>query len=175
MKIKSFECPKSIKIIRKIILGTSDSWSTIRLSHRPSNPALYIVDWRIFGIEILNYVNVTATFQDSSFASISVINWKDGSEGHSNNSNLHYYCFPFKKWRHSIQGCFRVNLWRHRKESGIPQSIKTKGQTKSKWFFQANVSSKKRTKEFNFTILWDFFSFVFWRKLKTPKRHFEIN
>ena len=38
-KIKSFECPKSIKSIKKIILGTSDSWSTIRLSHRPSNPA----------------------------------------------------------------------------------------------------------------------------------------
>ena len=35
-----------------------------------------------FGIEILNYVNVTAIFQDSSFASISVINWKDGSEGY---------------------------------------------------------------------------------------------
>ena len=34
------------------------------------------------GIEILNNVNVTATFQDSSFASISVINWKDGSEGY---------------------------------------------------------------------------------------------
>ena len=33
LKIKSFECPKSIKSIRKIILGTSDSWSTIRLSH----------------------------------------------------------------------------------------------------------------------------------------------
>ena len=32
------------------------------------------------GIEILNNVNVTATFDDSSFASISVINWKDGSE-----------------------------------------------------------------------------------------------
>ena len=39
IKIKSFECPKSIKSIKKIILGTSDSWLTIRLSHRPSNPA----------------------------------------------------------------------------------------------------------------------------------------
>ena len=35
-------CKKSWK---KIILGTSDSdaWSTIRLSHRPSDPAYYIV------------------------------------------------------------------------------------------------------------------------------------
>ena len=39
IKIKSFECPKSIKKYKKIILGTSDSWSTIRLSHRPSNSA----------------------------------------------------------------------------------------------------------------------------------------
>ena len=38
-KIKSFECPKSIKSIKEIILGTSDAWSTIRLSNRPSNPA----------------------------------------------------------------------------------------------------------------------------------------
>jgi hypothetical protein len=40
IKIKSFECPKSIKSIRKeMILGTSDFWLTIRLSHCPSNPA----------------------------------------------------------------------------------------------------------------------------------------
>ena len=32
---------------KKIILGTSDAWSTIHLSHRPSNPAYYISDWRI--------------------------------------------------------------------------------------------------------------------------------
>ena len=40
IKIKSFECPKSIKSIKKIILGTSDSWSTIRLYHRPSQPSV---------------------------------------------------------------------------------------------------------------------------------------
>ena len=39
IKIKSFECPKSIKSIKRILLGTSDSWLMIRLSHRPSNPA----------------------------------------------------------------------------------------------------------------------------------------
>ena len=39
IKVKSFECPKSIKILKKIILGTSDAWSTIRLSNRPSDPA----------------------------------------------------------------------------------------------------------------------------------------
>ena len=37
-------CKKSWK---KIILGTSDAWSTIRLSHHPSDPAYYIVNWRI--------------------------------------------------------------------------------------------------------------------------------
>ena len=33
---------------KEIILGTSYAWSTIRLFHRPSNPAYYIVDWRIY-------------------------------------------------------------------------------------------------------------------------------
>ena len=37
---------------KKIILGTSDAWSTIRLSHRPSNPAYYIVNWRILWREL---------------------------------------------------------------------------------------------------------------------------
>ena len=55
---------------------------------------------------------------------------------------------------------------------------RAKGQKKSKWFFQVDVSSKKRTNEFYFTTMkpqFDLFSFVFWMKLKTPKRHFEIN
>ena len=50
----------------------------------------------------------------------------------------------------------------------------SKGQTKSKLFFQADVSSKKRTNEFNFTTIRLVFVCI-WRKLKTPKRHFEIN
>ena len=54
--------------------------------------------------------------------------------------------------------------------------LDTKGQKKSKWFFLADVSSKKWTNEFYFTMKpqVDLFLFVFWRKLKTPKRHFEI-
>ena len=32
----------------KIILGTSDTWLTSHLSHQPSEPAYYIVDWKIF-------------------------------------------------------------------------------------------------------------------------------
>ena len=39
IKVKSSECPKSIKSLKKIILGTSDAWSMIRLSNRPSDPA----------------------------------------------------------------------------------------------------------------------------------------
>ena len=46
-KIKSFECPKSIRNYEKIMLGTSDAWSTSHLSHRSSEPAYYIVDCRI--------------------------------------------------------------------------------------------------------------------------------
>ena len=46
------------------------------------------------------------------------------------------------------------------------------------WFsFQVDVSCKKQMKEFYLTTMKpqvDLFSFVFWRKLKTPKRHFEI-
>ena len=56
--------------------------------------------------------------------------------------------------------------------------IGAKGQKNSKWIFQADVSSKKRMNEFYFTTMKpqvDLFSFFFWRKLKTPKRHFEIN
>ena len=57
--------------------------------------------------------------------------------------------------------------------------LQIKGQTKSKWFFQADVSSNERTNKFNFTTMIPLrstcFLFVFWKKLKTPKRHFEIN
>ena len=52
-----------------------------------------------------------------------------------------------------------------------------KGQTKSEWFFQADISSKKQTKEFYITTMKpqvNLFSFIFWRKLKTPEIHFEI-
>ena len=42
-----FECPKSIRNLKKIILRTSDAWSTSRLSHLTSKPAYYIVDCRI--------------------------------------------------------------------------------------------------------------------------------
>ena len=38
----------SIKVLKKLILGTSNSWSTICLSHRPSDPAYFIVNWRNF-------------------------------------------------------------------------------------------------------------------------------
>ena len=54
----------------------------------------------------------------------------------------------------------------------------TKGQIISKANYGILISSKKRTNKFDFTTMIphvDLFSFVFWRKLKTPKRHFEIN
>ena len=60
-----------------------------------------------------------------------------------------------------------------------PDSVhSSKGQTKWKQFFQVDISSKKQTNEFYFTTMKpqvDLFSFVFWRKLKTPKKHFEID
>ena len=35
----------------------------------------------------------------------------------------------------------------------LPKFVDIKGQTKSKWFFQADVFSKERTKKFNFTTM----------------------
>ena len=44
MKIKCFECPKSIRNhMKKIMLGTSDARSTIHLSRLTSKPGYYIV------------------------------------------------------------------------------------------------------------------------------------
>ena len=51
---------------KKKILGTSDAWSTIRLSHRPSNPAYCIENWRICS----NYVQQCRPYQ-CSFSRIS--------------------------------------------------------------------------------------------------------
>ena len=53
-----------------------------------------------------------------------------------------------------------------------------KGQLVSKANYQAVNFSKKRTNEFDFTTMIpedNLFLFVFWKKLKTPKRHFQIN
>ena len=54
------------------------------------------------------------------------------------------------------------------------EQIYCKGQINSKWFLQANFSSKEWMNKFNF-ILVDLLLFVFWKKVKTPRRHFEIN
>ena len=37
-----------LEIMKKIILGTSDAWSMSSSPHRPSDPAYYIEDCRIF-------------------------------------------------------------------------------------------------------------------------------
>ena len=51
----------------------------------------------------------------------------------------------------------------------------SKGQLILKGVLMSLISSKKRTKEFDFTTMIpqiDLFSFVFWRKSKTPKKTF---
>ena len=53
-----------------------------------------------------------------------------------------------------------------------------KAQLISKGLFDILNSSKKRRKKFNFTSMIpqvDLFPLIFWEKLKTQKRHFEIN
>ena len=55
--------------------------------------------------------------------------------------------------------------------------IRVKGQIISKANYGILNSSKKQTNKFDFTAMIpevDLFSFVFWRKLKTPKRYFEL-
>ena len=39
-------------IYEKKIMGTSDAWSMICLSHRPGEPAYYIVDWQILNFKL---------------------------------------------------------------------------------------------------------------------------
>ena len=89
-------------------------------------------------------------------------------------SHHQHYLLPFfKGWirlksNNGKRKCFIL----HQNNSII------KGQTKSKQFFQADLSSKKRTNEFDFITMKpqvDLFSIVFWRKLKTPKKRCEIN
>ena len=62
MKVKSFECPnKSIENYEKKMLGTSDARSTGHLSHRPSEPAYYIVDHsrRLFSCATTLYTHMS--------------------------------------------------------------------------------------------------------------------
>ena len=54
--------------------------------------------------------------------------------------------------------------------SNIWKLFTRKCQTNLKWFLQANSFSKK-----TIFLLVDLISFIFWKKVKTPKRHFEIN
>ena len=49
IKIKSFQCPKSKEIIKKIMLGTSDAWSMSHSSQRPSDPATQHIILKIVG------------------------------------------------------------------------------------------------------------------------------
>ena len=44
IKIKGFECPKSNKIMKKIMLGTSNAWSVVHLDKRTREAAYYIID-----------------------------------------------------------------------------------------------------------------------------------
>ena len=87
--------------------------------------------------------------------------------------------FPHSMFN-TVENCYvpsMLIMFLFRIQSFVYQNIFFKGQSKAKWFFQANVSFKKRTNKFYFTSmnpLVDLFLFVFWKKLKAPKRHFEI-
>ena len=80
----------------------------------------------------------------------------------------------------SLKKCDVSRAWRgERRHNGVKifvishlNLVTPKGQLISKANCQAVNSSKKRTN--SFLLLCDVFSFIFWKKLKTPKRHFEI-
>ena len=74
------------------------------------------------------------------------------------------------------------NFWQNEKlvfRKGRVLWLDGKGQLISKGLFGILNSSKKQTKKFDFITGMipqvDLFSFVFWKILKTPKRHFKIN
>ena len=55
------------------------------------------------------------------------------------------------------------------------ENLIAKGLTKSKWFFQADVSSKKRTNKFDFTTMItqvDLFSLCFLEEIEDIKKTF---
>ena len=61
--------------MKKIMLGTSDTWSMSHSSHRPSDPAYYIEDCWIFGLldspkKRMKLTTLSIFFtQDSEFSS----------------------------------------------------------------------------------------------------------
>ena len=78
MKIKSFECPNSIRNYEKNIFGTSNAWLTRRLSHRPSQPGYYIVDCWISRSENEKFpseVPYLLVFPDAQFLNYSSGYW----------------------------------------------------------------------------------------------------
>jgi hypothetical protein len=52
-----------LRILQEIILGTSDAWSTIRLSHLPSNPAYHILNWLILILKIVRFTVLHQTLK----------------------------------------------------------------------------------------------------------------
>ena len=113
-KIK-FECPKSIKSIKKIILGTSDSWSTIRLSHRPSNPAQYIVDWRIS--RHVSGPRIIYKWQDKTFGS--------GRTSRILESSVRFkdiFCNLVSKVRNTFQFLYPKNFTKFDRQKSIQSS-----------------------------------------------------
>ena len=74
MKIKSFECPKSIRNYKNIMLGTSDAWSTSCLSHQHSKPAYYIEYCQISrAVSLVEFIILI--FGTLQFEILSLMSW----------------------------------------------------------------------------------------------------
>ena len=73
---------------------------------------------------------------------------------------------------HSNQDAKIENIW----VSVAPTYDLSSVKVRKNWnyFFKPTFPPKNEQRN-SILLLWDLFLFVFWRKLKTPKRHFEIN
>ena len=85
------------EVMKKIILGTSDAWWTIRLSHRPSDPAYYIVNWRI------------STTNDACYAAI---HYQKNTECKS--KLTHNGLEPFLKDNFNLHNTFQTHTYMHK-------------------------------------------------------------
>ena len=130
----------------KIILGTSDSWLTSHLSHRPSKPAYHIVDWRILDLPniylLLQYcfihlkvqilVNEKLSFKKSfhrwPFEAFYIFKWKKFLKELFLHTQVLTYWPTGLLWpqRHPLASTASKGHWRRNKSMPIFHSLKWK-------------------------------------------------
>ena len=149
---------KQIKII-----GQSINWMTSSFTRFLPKTLQAKTPIRAAKVGIWNVTSVIQPFPD-----IGSFQCHSSSDGGSRWNLLIARFFPV----------FTTISWSITMISWGPLSYQTKGQVISKSIFVIFNSPKKQPKKFDFTTMApqvELFSFVFWRRFKTPKRHSEIN